>query len=141
MTFQTKTPSLGDTVAVMHTNMGVIKIKLFVDEVPVTTKNFIELAKKDYVKAYKAIEKFALAFEKQWNIENKPTGFDVQDIRLGGLLRRTDSCRRRLLDYTSGKIDEIPELAFELLEGTVPSGSNNCYGLMATPNRLSHKIV
>jgi hypothetical protein len=100
-----------------------------------------QLAKKDYVKTYKAIEKFALAFEKQWNIENKPTGFDVQDIRLGGLLRRTDSCRRRLLDYTSGKINEIPELAFELLEGTVPSGSNNCYGLMATPNRLSHKIV
>jgi len=100
-----------------------------------------ELAKKDYVKVYKLIEKFALAFEKQWNIENKPTGFDVQDIRLGGLLRRTDSCRRRLLDYTSGKIDEIPELAFELLEGVVPSGSNNCYGKMCTVNRLTHKIL
>ena len=61
--------------------------------------------------------------------------------RLGGLLRRTDSCRRRLLDYTSGKIDEIPELAFELLEGTVPNGSNNCYGKMCTPNRLTHKIL
>ncbi len=48
MGFQTKTPALGDTIAVMHTNMGIIKIKLFVDEVPVTTKNFIELAKKDY---------------------------------------------------------------------------------------------
>ena len=80
-------------------------------------------------------------YAKQWNIENKPTGFDVQDIRLGGLLRRTDSCRRRLLDYTSGKIDEIPELAFELLEGTVPAGSNCNYGTMVTPNRLSHKIV
>jgi len=100
-----------------------------------------KLAKKDYVEVYKLIEKFALAFEKQWNIENKPTGFDVQDIRLGGLLRRTDSCRRRLLDYTSGKIDEIPELAFELLEGTVPNGSNNCYGKMCTPNRLTHKIL
>ncbi len=48
MSFQTKVPALGDTVAVMHTNMGIIKIKLFVDEVPITTKNFIELAKKDY---------------------------------------------------------------------------------------------
>ncbi len=48
MTFQTKKPLQGDTVAVMHTNMGDIKIKLFVDEVPRTTKNFIELAKKDY---------------------------------------------------------------------------------------------
>lgn len=48
MSFQTKQPALGDTVAIMHTNMGVIKIKLFVDEAPLTTKNFIELAKKDY---------------------------------------------------------------------------------------------
>lgn len=48
MGFQTKLPALGDTVAVMHTNMGDIKIKLFTNEVPVTTKNFIELAKKGY---------------------------------------------------------------------------------------------
>lgn len=48
MAFQTKTPAIGDTVAVMHTNMGIIKIKLFVDEVPRTTKNFIELSNKNY---------------------------------------------------------------------------------------------
>lgn len=48
MGFQTNLPALGDTVAVMHTNMGDIKIKLFVEEVPLTAKNFIELAKKDY---------------------------------------------------------------------------------------------
>lgn len=48
MGFQTKMPALGDTVAVMHTNMGDIKIKLFVNEVPKTAKNFIELARKDY---------------------------------------------------------------------------------------------
>lgn len=100
-----------------------------------------ELAKKDYTKVYKLIESFALAFEKQWYIENKPTGFDVQDIRLGGLLRRTDSCRRRLLDYTSGKVHEIPELAFELLEGVTPGGSNNNYGKMCTVNRLTHQIL
>ena len=48
MSFQTTLPEKGDTVAIMHTNMGDIKIKLFVEEVPRTTKNFIELAKKDY---------------------------------------------------------------------------------------------
>lgn len=48
MSFQTNLPSKGDTVAIMHTNMGDIKIKLFVDEVPRTTKNFIELSKKGY---------------------------------------------------------------------------------------------
>ena len=99
------------------------------------------LANADYAKLIRLIDRFALAFEKQWNIENKPTGFDVQDIRLGGLIRRTDSCRRRLLDYANGKIDSIPELAFELLEGVTPSGATSCYGKMVTPNRLTHKIL
>ena len=48
MSFQTSAPVKGDTVAVMHTNMGDIKIKLFVNEVPRTAKNFIELAQKGY---------------------------------------------------------------------------------------------
>ena len=48
MGFQTKLPALGDTVAAIKTNMGTIKVKLFVDEVPKTATNFIELAKKDY---------------------------------------------------------------------------------------------
>ncbi len=48
MGFQTNKPQAGDTVAIMHTNMGDIKIKLFVDEVPKTAKNFIELAKQGY---------------------------------------------------------------------------------------------
>ncbi len=48
MSFQTSAPVKGDTVAIMHTNMGDIKIKLFVNEVPRTANNFIELAKKGY---------------------------------------------------------------------------------------------
>ena len=48
MSFQTSSPVKNDTVAVMHTNMGDIKIKLFVNEVPRTANNFIELAKKGY---------------------------------------------------------------------------------------------
>ena len=48
MSFQTKAPEKGDLVAVMHTNMGDIKIKLFPNEAPKTVKNFVELSKKDY---------------------------------------------------------------------------------------------
>ncbi|MBO5852540.1 MAG: peptidylprolyl isomerase [Clostridia bacterium] len=48
MSFQTSAPVKGDTIAVMHTNMGDIKIKLFKNEVPRTAQNFIELAKKGY---------------------------------------------------------------------------------------------
>lgn len=73
------------------------------------------LAKNEYVQVAKRIEIFAKAFEKQWFYDNKPHGFDVQDLRIGGLLRRTDACRRRILAYTAGKIDRIEELEQTLL--------------------------
>ncbi|MBE6781208.1 MAG: peptidylprolyl isomerase [Ruminococcaceae bacterium] len=48
MSFQTRLPLKSDLIAVMHTNMGDIKIKLFKNEVPRTVNNFVELAKKGY---------------------------------------------------------------------------------------------
>lgn len=69
----------------------------------------------DYKKLIKNTEAFYLAFRNQWYAENKPHGFDVQDIRLGGLITRLKSCRDRLTDYRSGKIDSIPELEETLL--------------------------
>ncbi len=74
-----------------------------------------KLAEEDYVAIGKRLNAFALAFEKQWMADNKPHGFDIQDMRLGGLIRRTDACRRRLLDYVSGKLDRIDELEEVLL--------------------------
>ncbi len=48
MSFQTSAPVKGDIIAVIHTNMGDIKIKLFANEVPRTVANFVELSKKGY---------------------------------------------------------------------------------------------
>jgi len=73
------------------------------------------LAKNEYVKVAKLIDIYGRSFEKQWFADNKPHGFDVQDHRIGALIRRTDACRRRILDYTSGKIDRIEELDEALL--------------------------
>ena len=73
------------------------------------------LAKEDYVEVIKRINAFSKAFEKQWMLDNKSYGFDVQEMRIGALIRRIDSCRRRLLSYTSGKIDKIDELEETLL--------------------------
>ena len=73
------------------------------------------LAENEYVEVEKLIKAYALTFEKQWFYENHPGGFDVQDIRLGAIIRRTSSCRRRILDYVNGKIDSIPELEEDLL--------------------------
>lgn len=46
--FQLEKPVLGDTVAIMHTTMGDIKIKLFKDETPKTFENFTTHAKNGY---------------------------------------------------------------------------------------------
>lgn len=64
----------------------------------------------DYKKMIKRAREFYESFRNQWYIENKPHGFDVQDIRLGGLIGRMQSCLDRLILYRDGKIDSIPEL-------------------------------
>lgn len=78
-------------------------------------KELERLAKNDYVKVEKLIRIFGEAFEKQWYTDNKPHGFDVQHHRIGALIYRTDACRRRILDYVSGKINCIDELEETLL--------------------------
>lgn len=42
---QTDKPKAGDTIAVIKTNQGVMKARIFVDAVPGSAKNFVELAK------------------------------------------------------------------------------------------------
>lgn len=48
MSFQTNKPQAGDTVAVMHTSMGDISIKLFPDYAPKAVENFTTHAKNGY---------------------------------------------------------------------------------------------
>ena len=73
------------------------------------------LAENEYVDVVKRIKIFAKAFEKQWMADNKPHGFETHERRLGALIYRLESCRRRILNYTSGKLDKIDELDEELL--------------------------
>lgn len=91
-----------------------------------------------YDRTIRAVDDFTRAFRAQWMAENKPHGFDVQDIRLGGLKERLRSCRDRLRDYAEGRVDSLPELEEELLP--FRSGPNYCntWRLIATPNVMSH---
>ena len=70
----------------------------------------------DYKKALKKLEVFHRTFREQWFRENKPHGFDVQDIRLGGLAARIRSCMERLQDLYDGKITVIEELEEQVLD-------------------------
>jgi hypothetical protein len=78
-------------------------------------EELLRLAKEDYTLLYKQLWDFLPAFRKQWYTENKTYGFDCQEIRVGGVIARVDSCKHRLLDYCAGKIDKIEELEEELL--------------------------
>ncbi len=75
----------------------------------------LRLANEDYREILKRLRIFKTAYEKQWTHDNTYNGFEVQDYRLGGLIERTDACRRRLISYANGKLSSIPELEYELL--------------------------
>ena len=70
----------------------------------------------DYEALEARLDAFYLAFRTQWFRENRPQGFEVQDLRLGGLIRRVKSCRMRLQSFCPGEIDRIEELEEPLLE-------------------------
>ena len=46
---------------------------------------------------------------------NKPFGWEVLDIRYGGVLARIDSSIERITDYLDGRINKIEELEQERL--------------------------
>ncbi len=75
----------------------------------------LSLVNNEYAKLPKLIDKFATTYEKQWMTENKCQGLEVMSTRFGGVIRRIEFVRRRLLDYCNGKLDRIEELECEIL--------------------------
>ena len=72
------------------------------------------------------MQDFYTAFEEYWMRDKKPQGFDVQDIRLGGLLQRITHCQNRLIDYLRGNLETLPELE-EMPPEAVMENSVNRY--------------
>lgn len=56
------------------------------------------------------LEDFYQKFRLLWNIENKSIGFEVMDIRLGGLIMRIKNAERAIRRYVEGDIKKIDEL-------------------------------
>ncbi|MBO5375086.1 MAG: hypothetical protein J6A54_06555, partial [Clostridia bacterium] len=100
---------------------GVLEIKY---ELGVKTRNLYKgkdknglkaLASCEYTELEKRIVHLHKCFERQWYIDNKPSGFEVHDSRLGGLLQRVRSCKKRLLDYANERLEKIDELETDIL--------------------------
>lgn len=77
----------------------------------------------EYAVIAERIEIFHQAFQEQWFAENKPFGFEVQDARIGGLLRRTKSCMARLKAFADGSLNEIAELDEKILDPECGDGT------------------
>ena len=60
-------------------------------------------------------EVFYEAFKKQWYKENKLFGFEIQDIRLGGQIKRLEAVREIINMYLEGELAKIEALECEAL--------------------------
>ncbi|MCR8844550.1 beta-N-acetylhexosaminidase [Paenibacillus sp. SC116] len=85
------------------------------------------------------------AHRSQWLRMFKPFGWEVIDIRYGGVISRLDTASMRLIDYVEGRIGQIEELEQERLVYSTTNRFNNkgagwCsfYYRMASPNVFFH---
>ena len=77
----------------------------------------------DYGQAIALLEQFYQAHKARWFQDNKPFGFEVQDIRLGGLKQRMLHCKERLGRFVAGEISVIEELEEDILPEYGPEGA------------------
>ena len=54
-----------------------------------------------------------MAFTEEDTAEKKSVGYELIDLRMGGVITRLDSTRRRLHNYVEGKISRLEELETE----------------------------
>lgn len=74
-------------------------------------KTLNSLVENEYVRILAKIKEFYKLYRTQWYKINKLCGFDVQDIRIGGMICRTENCINTLKEYLDGTIKEIPEIS------------------------------
>lgn len=101
--------SLSDLLAMKY-DLGIRTRKAYQKR---DTEELGEIVKR-YIETEKRLDIFYKNFKDMWFRENKPHGWEVQDIRLGGLARRIASCKERINAYISGEITDIPELEEEI---------------------------
>ena len=64
----------------------------------------LEKVLSDFAVAKEKLDDFRRAYYDEWFAEKKPEGYEVIDLRLGGLASRLETCGKRLSDYLSGKL-------------------------------------
>ena len=94
-------------------DLGVRTRKAYLEKDVVELRN---LANNVYPLVVKRIEKFYETFREYWYLENKQSGFEVMDVRFGGLIRRLQNCANLLLEYCDGKVAKLEELEQKIVD-------------------------
>ncbi len=68
--------------------------------------------------AITALEEYLIAAREEWYHDNKPFGFEVVEMRLGGLKERLYSAKRTVEEYVSGYRERIEQLDEPLRDHT-----------------------
>ena len=78
-----------------------------------------------------AVEEMRRLWRRLWESTNKPNGFEVIDVRLGGVEARLSTAREKMADFAAGRTDDIPELTEpSLLCKRRPDNSIGCTNTM-----------
>lgn len=101
----------------------------------------LETLVEDYRRLSVLLEDFYQAHKNRWFTENKPFGFEVQDVRIGGLKQRIIHCRQRLEAYLAGKTAVIEELEEQILPEFGPDTRHNYWCSQVTPGALGMDYV
>ncbi|MFC7679046.1 beta-N-acetylhexosaminidase [Paenibacillus sp. GCM10028914] len=122
-----------------------IALKRAYDEKDIDTLRTI--AKNVLPEISKSVQELRAAHRTQWLRMFKPFGWEVIDIRYGGIITRLDTASLRIIDYVEERIPKIEELEQERLVYSTTNRSNNkgvgwCsyYYRMATPNVFFHVL-
>lgn len=85
------------------------------------------------------VERLRAYHFERWHIVNKPFGWDIIDLRYGGLLSSLRTAKSRISAYLDGSVERLEELEEKrlLFQGT--EGMVDCYFYknMPTPSRIS----
>ncbi len=90
----------------------------------------------------KAVDDLRRIWRRLWETSNKPNGFEILEVRLGGVCARLDTAAEKMRAFANGDIDDIPELSDPSL--TIkrrPDNSIGCTNTMdeiATPGRIDY---
>lgn len=89
-----------------------------------------------------ALDTLRVVWRRLWESTNKPNGFEIIEVRMGGIAARMATAGEKMHAFALGQVDTIPELEEQaLITKRRPNGSIICTNTMdeiATPGRIDY---